>query len=52
MRQWWSKVRAWMTGRAGIDNDMAEEVRSHVEMETDALVERGMNCLLYTSRCV
>jgi putative ABC transport system permease protein len=43
MRQWWSKVRAWMTGRAGIDNDMAEEVRSHVEMETDALVERGMN---------
>src|ERR1039458_1900037 len=43
MRQWWSKMRAWMTGRTAIDNDLAEEVRSHVQMETDALVERGMN---------
>jgi putative ABC transport system permease protein len=42
MRQWWSKVRARMTGRAAIENDLAEEVRSHVAMETDALVERGM----------
>ena len=43
MRQWWSKVRAWMTGRAAIENDLAEEVSRHVEMETDAFVERGMN---------
>jgi putative ABC transport system permease protein len=42
MRQWWSKVRAWMAGRAAIDNDLAEEVCSQIEMETDALVERGM----------
>lgn len=42
MRQWWSKVRAWMTGRAGIEDDLAEEVRSHVEMETESFMERGM----------
>ncbi|HEX3746092.1 MAG TPA: ABC transporter permease [Bryobacteraceae bacterium] len=42
MRLWWSKMRAWMTGRAAIDNDVAEEVRSHVEMEAAALQERGM----------
>ena len=42
MRQWWSKLRAWMTGRAAIDTGLAEEVRSHVEMETEGFVERGM----------
>ena len=42
MRRWWSKVRVWMTGRAEIDNDVAEEVRSHVEMEAAALMERGI----------
>jgi len=43
MRQWWSKLRAWMTGRTEIDNDLAEEVRSHVELETANLMERGMS---------
>jgi len=42
MRQWWSKVRAWVTERAGIDGDLAEEVRSHVELETESFMERGM----------
>jgi putative ABC transport system permease protein len=42
MRQWWSKVYAWMTGRAALDDDLAEEVRSHVEMETEGFVESGM----------
>ncbi len=42
MRQWWSKFRAWMTGRTEIDGDLSEEVRSHVEMETDNFVQRGM----------
>ena len=27
MRQWWNKLRAWMTGRTEIDDDLAEEVR-------------------------
>ena len=43
MRQWWSKLTAWMTGRATIDDELAEEVRSHVEMEADALRERGLS---------
>jgi putative ABC transport system permease protein len=42
MRQWWSKLRAWMTGRAVIEDGLAEEVRSHVEMETESFLERGM----------
>ena len=42
MRQLWSKVRAWITGRAGIEEDLADEVRSHVAMETDSFLERGM----------
>jgi predicted permease len=43
MRQWWSKLSAWMTGRAAIDHELAEEVRSHVEMEAESLRERGMS---------
>src|ERR1035441_7214299 len=42
MRQWWSKVRAWVTGRGGVADDLAEEVRSHVEMETDSFLDSGM----------
>ena len=43
MRQWWSKLSAWMRGRAAIDDDLAEEVRSHVEMEAENLREGGMS---------
>ncbi|HUB84022.1 MAG TPA: ABC transporter permease [Bryobacteraceae bacterium] len=42
MREWWSKLRAWMTGRTEIDNGLAEEVRSQIEMETEACARRGM----------
>lgn len=42
MREWWSRMRAWITGRAGIDEELAEEVRSHVEMQTESFVEHGM----------
>ena len=42
MREWWSKLRAWMTGRAEIASDLGEEVRSQIEMETEAFMERGM----------
>ena len=42
MRQWWSRVRAWATGRSGIDGDLAEEIRGQLEMETDRFLESGM----------
>ena len=42
MRQWWSRVRAWATGRGGIDGDLAEEIRGQLEMETDRFLESGM----------
>ncbi len=37
-----SKLSAWITGRVAIDDDLAEEVRSHVEMETQTFIDRGM----------
>ena len=43
MREWWSKLRALLTGRAAIENDLAEEVRSHVAMETQSMMERGLS---------
>ena len=42
MRQWWSRVRAWATGRSGIDGDLAEEIRGQLEMETARFLESGM----------
>ena len=42
MRQWWSRFHAWATGRRGIADDLAEEVRSHLHMETESCIERGM----------
>src|ERR1035437_782213 len=42
MRQWWSRFHAWATGRQGIAEDLADEVQSHLHMETEGYVERGM----------
>jgi predicted permease len=42
MRAWWSRFRAWATGRRGMAADLDEELRSHLEMETERLVERGL----------
>src|SRR5580698_3140945 len=42
MREWWSKLRALLRGRDAIDDDLAEELRSHVAMETESMLERGL----------
>jgi predicted permease len=42
MRAWWSRLRVWISGRRGIAEDLAEEVRSHIEMESANCMERGM----------
>jgi predicted permease len=42
MREWWSKFHAFIKGRQGIDDDLAEEVQSHLDMEADHFVEAGM----------
>jgi putative ABC transport system permease protein len=38
MREFWSKLRAW-TNRQAVSDDLAEELRSHLEMEAD---DRGV----------
>ncbi len=42
MREWWRRFRAWAAGRQGIAEDLAEEVQSHLQMETESHIERGM----------
>ena len=42
MRAWWSRLRVWISGRRGIAEDLAEEVQSHIEMESENCIERGM----------
>ena len=42
MREWWSKFRAFIQGRQRIDDDLAEEMQSHFDMEADRFAEAGM----------
>src|ERR1039457_3042492 len=42
MRPWWNRFRAWMKGRPGIAEDLAEEMRSNSEIETESNIEGGM----------
>ncbi|HEY2012226.1 MAG TPA: ABC transporter permease, partial [Bryobacteraceae bacterium] len=41
MRAWWSRIRAWSTRRT-IHHDLAEEIRTHLDMETACRLERGL----------
>jgi putative ABC transport system permease protein len=43
MRQWLTRFRAWMKGRRGIAEELAEEMRSNLEIETESNIERGMS---------
>ena len=43
MREWWNRLRASLTRRDGIADDLAEEVRSHLDMETEKYIDRGMS---------
>ena len=42
MRAWWNRFRSLLNGREAIDGDLAEELRSHIEMEADSLRDRGL----------
>jgi putative ABC transport system permease protein len=35
MRAWWSRFRAWVAGRPGLADDLAEELQSHLEMQAE-----------------
>lgn len=41
MREWWSRFRAWAGGRREIAGNLAEELETHLDMETESCLERG-----------
>src|ERR1035441_9283536 len=43
MREWWRRFRGWVTRRRDIADDLAEEVQSHLDMETANYIDRGMD---------
>jgi predicted permease len=42
MREWWSKILRALHLRRGLDNDLSNEIRAHLELITDENIERGM----------
>ena len=42
MRMWWNRLRGRLTGRHALEQDLAEELRAHREIETEDLLSRGV----------
>jgi putative ABC transport system permease protein len=42
MREWWSKIRALLTGRGRLSSDLREELQAHFAMEVAENLARGM----------
>jgi predicted permease len=43
MREWWSKIcRAWHL-RSGLDGDLSDEMRAHLDLMSSENIERGMS---------
>ncbi|MGC4050468.1 MAG: ABC transporter permease [Paludibaculum sp.] len=43
MREWWSRLQGWLTGRGAISGDLAEEIQTHLEMDAADREERGLS---------
>jgi predicted permease len=41
--EWWSKIRAMLTGRRGLGDDLREELDAHLELEIEECLARGMS---------
>jgi len=42
VREWWAKLRYALTGRRAIPDDLAAEIQSNLELETDDHLARGI----------
>ena len=42
MREWWSKILRGLHLRRGLDEDLSDEMRAHLELMTDDNIDRGM----------
>jgi predicted permease len=43
MREWWSKIVRALQLRRGLDDDLSDEMRAHLELMADENIERGMS---------
>jgi putative ABC transport system permease protein len=43
VREWWSKLRRALTGRRAMSDDLAAEILSNLELETDDQLARGIS---------
>src|SRR5262249_12715308 len=43
MREWWSRLGAWVRGRTSINEDLDREIDSHIDLEAESYMERGMS---------
>src|ERR1700747_1780263 len=42
MREWWSKISRSLHLRRGLDDDLSDEMRAHLDFITQENIERGM----------
>ena len=42
MREWWSKIRRVLHARRGLDSEVSEEMRAHLELITEENIKRGI----------
>lgn len=42
MREWWSKILRGLHLRRGLNEDLSDEMRAHLELMTDDNIDRGM----------
>ncbi|HYL62878.1 MAG TPA: ABC transporter permease [Candidatus Methylomirabilis sp.] len=42
MREWWSKLSHALRLRRGLDDDLSDEMRAHLDLITEENIERGM----------
>ncbi|MGJ5815509.1 ADOP family duplicated permease [Paludibaculum fermentans] len=43
MRQWWSRLKGWLTGRDAISGDLAEEIQAHLELDAADREAHGLS---------
>ena len=42
MREWWSKLRQTVTGRGAVTDDLADEIRSNLDLATEDHLAHGL----------
>ena len=42
MREWWSKISRALHLRSGLDEELSDEMRAHIDLITEENIERGM----------